>query len=42
MHLEKVEPFFKNIHIDIHIEMTFLFQSAHNILRDLINILVPC
>jgi hypothetical protein len=27
--------------LDIHIEMTFPFQSAHNILKDLINILVP-
>ncbi len=27
--------------LDIPIEMTFPFQSTHNILRDLINILVP-
>jgi len=28
--------------LDIHIEMMFCFQLAHNILRDWINILVPC
>jgi hypothetical protein len=33
--------FFLDIHIDIHIEMMFPFQSAHNILRNSINILVP-
>jgi hypothetical protein len=38
MHLKKVEPFFLDIHIDIHIEMTFFFQSTHNMLRDLIKI----
>jgi hypothetical protein len=27
--------------LDIHIEMTFPFHSTHNILKDLINILVP-
>jgi len=41
MHLKKVEPFL-DIHIAIHIEMTFPFQSTHNILRDVINILVLC
>ncbi len=34
--------FLLDIHIAIHIEMTFPFQSTHNILRGLINILVPC
>ncbi len=38
---EKGWTFFLNIHIAIHIEMTFPFQSTHNILRNLINILVP-
>jgi hypothetical protein len=28
--------------LDIHIDMMFPFQSTHNILRYLINILVPC
>jgi hypothetical protein len=33
--------FYLDIHIAIHIEMTFPFQSTHNVLRDLINILIP-
>jgi hypothetical protein len=39
---EKGWTFFLDIHIAIHIEMTFPFQSTHNILKYLINILVPC
>ncbi len=39
---EKGWTFFLDIHIAIHIEMTFPFQSTHNILGDLLNILVPC
>jgi hypothetical protein len=39
---EKGWTFFLDIHIAIRIEMTFLVQSTHNILRDWINILVPC
>jgi len=34
--------FFLDIHINIHIEMMFPFKLAHNILRNSINILVPC
>jgi hypothetical protein len=34
--------FFLDIHIDIHIEMMFPFQLAHNILRDSIITLAPC
>ncbi len=39
---EKGWTFFLDIHIAIHIEMMLPFHSTHNILRDLVNILVPC